>query len=522
MPIAKSDQLFQLIKSLDKAEKRNFKLYARRLDSNKNPFFIQVFDIIDKSRSSDDLQILKKLPDLTPAKLSNIKRHLYGQILTSLRLIHSNKDPSIQIREQIDHSQILYGKGLYLQSLKILDRARVLAQKANNDILLFEILEREKLIESRHITRSRKIKGKVEDLIDTSSELKQSISNASDLINLNLKIHGLYIKKGHVRNEMDMDFAKDYFFSNLQWVSKSTSGFFETVSLHQAYVWYYYTSLDFPKCYKHAKIWVDAFEDHPIMMEKDPDLYLRGLHYLLTILFYMDHKDGFRKYFRKLIQFHESYQKEWNETTRMIYFIYGYNARINNHFIKGEFQNVCDMSNDIKKQILKFEGSLDRHRQITFYYKLAWSFIAIGDYNTAIDYINKITIVEMNKLRPEILCYARILLLIAHFSIGNHLFVRNMIPTVSRYFRMHNENNPVEAAILKFLKKVTHNIELDIDKELHILLDKVEDLFENPFYKRVFIYFNFIHWIESMIEGKTMEEIVSAEYSAYLDEKLYK
>ena len=44
MPIAKSDQLFQLIKSLDKAEKRNFKLYARRLDSNKNPFFIQVFD----------------------------------------------------------------------------------------------------------------------------------------------------------------------------------------------------------------------------------------------------------------------------------------------------------------------------------------------------------------------------------------------------------------------------------------------------------------------------------------------
>ena len=225
MPIAKSDQLFQLIKSLDKAEKRNFKLYARRLDSNKNPFFIQVFDIIDKSKNPDDLQILKKLRDLTPAKLTNIKRHLYGQILTSLRLIHSNKDPSIQIREQIDHSQILYGKGLYLQSLKILDRARGLARKANNDILLFEILEREKLIESRHITRSRKIKGKVEDLIDSSSDLKESISNASDLTNLNLKIHGLYIKKGHVRNELDKDFAKDYFFSNLQWVSRNTSGF---------------------------------------------------------------------------------------------------------------------------------------------------------------------------------------------------------------------------------------------------------------------------------------------------------
>lgn len=522
MPIAKSDQLFQLIKSLDKAEKRNFKLYARRLDSNKNPFFIQVFDIIDKSRSSDDLQILKKLPDLTPAKLSNIKRHLYGQVLTSLRLIHSSKDPSIQIREQIDHSQILYGKGLYLQSLKILDRAKTLAKKANHDILLFEILEREKLIESRHITRSRKIKGKVENLIESSTELKQSISNASDLKNLNLKIHGLYIKKGHVRNEMDQDFARDYFFSNLQWVSRSTSGFFETVSLHQAYVWYYYTCLDFPMCYKHAKIWVDSFEDLPIMKEKDPDLYMRGLHYLLTILFYMDHKDGFRKYFRKLNLFFEQHQKEWNDTTRMIYFIYGYNARINNHFIKGEFRDVCDMADNIEKQISIFEGSLDRHRQITFYYKLAWSFMATGDFEKAIDYINKITIVEINKLRPEILCYTRLLLLIAHFSISNQMLVRNLIPTVSRYFKMHQENNPVEAAILKFLKKATNNIELNIENELQLLLNKIKVLFDHPFHKRVFIYFNFIHWVESMIQNKTMEEIVSEEYSQYLDEKLYK
>ena len=522
MPIAKSDQLFQLIHSMDKAEKRNFKLYARRLDSNKNPFFIQVFDIIDRQKSPDDLQIHKKLPELTPAKLSNIKRHLYGQILTSLRLIHSNKDPSIQIREQIDHSQILYGKGLYLQSLKLLDRARILALKGNNDLLLFEILEREKLIESRHITRSRKVKGKVEDLIDKSSELKESISNASDLINLNLKIHGLYIKKGHVRNELDVFFAKDYFFSNMQWVSRNTSGFFETVSLHQAYVWYYYTCLDFPMCYKHARQWVDEFEEHPIMKEKDPDLYLRGLHYLLTILFYMDHKDGFRKYFRRINEFHQQYHHEWNATTQMIFFIYGFNARINNHFIKGEFTEVCNMADLILEKIKNFEGTLDRHRQITFYYKLAWSFIAVGKYDTAIDYINKITMVEMNKLRPEILCYARLLLLVSHYSIGNHQLVRNMVPTVSRYFNMHNESNPVESLVLKFLKKATSSIDFDDQEEMGFLLTRFEELFNHPFHKRIFIYFSFIYWVKSLLSGTTMEKIVSDEYSAYLDEKLYK
>jgi tetratricopeptide (TPR) repeat protein len=521
MPIAKTDQLFHLIHSLDKAEKRNFKLYVGRLDSNKNPLFLQLFDAIDKMKEPDDTTIIKKIEKIDQKTLSNVKRHLYGQILKSLRLIHSKKDPSIQIREQIDYSQILYGKGLYLQSLKILDRARNLAKNANSDLLLFEILEREKLIESRHITRSRKIKNKVENLIEDSTRTKEIVNNAADLTNLNLKIHGLYIKKGHVRNELDVFLVKDYFFSNINWVSRNTTGFFEKVSLHQAYVWYYYTCLDFPLCYKHAKAWIDLFEEKPFMKEKDPDLYMRGQHYLLTILFYMDHKDAFRKYYRLFMEFHNENNDKWNPTSNMIYFIYGYNAIINNHFIKGEFIEVIKMKTSIENNIKQFKGTLDQHRQITFYYKLAWSYIALGRPEEAIDYINMIMTAEQNKLRIEILCYTRILLLIAHYMVGNFMLVLNMIPTVSRYFKQQGENNPIEHITLNLIKKMSIAQSSDID-EVDKSLKQLLQYFNHPFYKRVFIYFNFIHWIKSLKSGTTMEEIITNEYSSYLDEKLYK
>ena len=102
MPIANKDQLFQLIKSLSKAEKRNFKLYVGRLDSNKNPLFLQLFDALDKLTEPDNSTLIKKMKNVDSSSLTNLKRHLYSQILTSLRLIHSKKDPSIQIRENID------------------------------------------------------------------------------------------------------------------------------------------------------------------------------------------------------------------------------------------------------------------------------------------------------------------------------------------------------------------------------------------------------------------------------------
>ena len=48
MPNRNTDELFQLIKSLDKTEKRNFKLFMKRADSNTDLKTIILFDALDK------------------------------------------------------------------------------------------------------------------------------------------------------------------------------------------------------------------------------------------------------------------------------------------------------------------------------------------------------------------------------------------------------------------------------------------------------------------------------------------
>ena len=122
------DNLFVLIKSLTKSEKRQFTLYVGRMDSNENSKFLSLFQLMDKMKRYDEKIILKK-GIVTKQQLSNLKAHLYKQILISLRMNPMHKNIRIQIREQLDFATILYQKGLYKQSLKVLEKAKILALK---------------------------------------------------------------------------------------------------------------------------------------------------------------------------------------------------------------------------------------------------------------------------------------------------------------------------------------------------------------------------------------------------------
>ena len=138
MPNRQKDDLFQLIKSLGKGEKRNFKLYVQRNAANPELKVIQLFDALDRMDEYDEVQLLKKNVEISKAQLSNLKASLYRQIMASLRLLKEDDNIEMQLHEQLDYARILYTKGLYLQSLKVLDRRK--ANMASSTALRFSIL----------------------------------------------------------------------------------------------------------------------------------------------------------------------------------------------------------------------------------------------------------------------------------------------------------------------------------------------------------------------------------------------
>jgi len=60
MPNRSTDELFQLIKSLETSEKRLFKLYIKRSTGSIDLKMIQLFDALDKMNEYDEKVLLEK------------------------------------------------------------------------------------------------------------------------------------------------------------------------------------------------------------------------------------------------------------------------------------------------------------------------------------------------------------------------------------------------------------------------------------------------------------------------------
>ena len=276
MTNSQKDNLFVLVKSLSKSEKRQFKLYVGRLGGNTDSKFLALFNFLDKAVKYDESQILKS-GIVKKAQLSNLKAHLYRQILTSLRLNPSHQNIRVQIREQLDFATILYHKGLYKQSLKILDKSKNLAIENEEKNIAYEIIELEKIIESQYITRS--ISSRADELTVQAKELSQLNVIASKLSNLSLQLYGILLKTGYVRNDEEHKIVSNYFKARMPKYQIEELGFREKLWLYKSYLWYSFLVQDFLQAYKYSSKWVELFYDNENMIVLNPVFFLKGNHY---------------------------------------------------------------------------------------------------------------------------------------------------------------------------------------------------------------------------------------------------
>ena len=247
------DNLFILIKSLTKSEKRQFKLYVGRMGSNNNAKFLSLFNFLDKLEKYSEKAILQK-GIVTKQQLSNLKAHLYKQILISLRLNPIHQNIRMQIREQMDFAVILYQKGLYKLSLKILDKAKTLALKNEEKYAAYDIVEFEKLIESQYITRS--LSNRAQELIYQADSLRTHNDLTSQLSNLSLLLYEQLIKTGYAKSDLEFREITKFFYEKMPKLDIEKLGFREKLWYFKAHVWYSFLVQDFLSCFKYSSKWV--------------------------------------------------------------------------------------------------------------------------------------------------------------------------------------------------------------------------------------------------------------------------
>ncbi len=510
MPNRVADPLFQLIKSLEKSEKRNFKLYIKRNSAKEDLKIIQLFDALDKLTEYDEKSLLKKLASVEKPQLANLKTHLYKQLLASLRLLKSSESIDLQLHEQLDHARILYNKGLYHQSLKTLDKVKDIANTYHQDSFLIQVISLEKKIETLYITRS--MQDKTEQLIVQADEVNEKRILITRLSNLALQLYSWYVKHGHARNEADETGIKTYFKEHLPVNAQQLGGFYERLYLYQSYCWYAFIRQDFIMYYRYSQKWLNLFDAEPVMIPVETGHFIKALHNLLNAHFDLRNFERFQFILKRFEDFSETNLARQYDIFRVHTFIYIYSARINWHLMTGTFKEGLLLVPDLEDKLAKDALYLDKHRILVFNYKIATLFFGNGDYETSIDYLRKI-INDHVDLRNDLQCYARLLHMMAHYELGNlELIEGSLIRSVYRYMAKMENLTVIEEEMFKFLRHSFHRPAHQLKTELKQFLHTIRQFEKSRFETRAFAYLDVISWVESKVYEKPMSKIINDKY----------
>ncbi len=507
MPSKSTDALFQLIKSLEKSEKRNLKLFVNRNSGSESLKSLLVFDVLDKMNEYDEPLLLKKVPTVTKLQLSNTKALLYRQILSSLRVLKDDHNTDLQLHEMFDHARILYNKGLYHQTLKILERIKEFAKAHNQLTYLQQALFFEKKIEALYITRS--LQSRASELTNEANEVNRTISSINSLSNLTLLLYGWYIQNGHARNQKDLKTAEDILADNRP--QEIGDSFYEKVYLYQSYVWYAYIKLDFLMYYRYCQKWVDVFEQNPKMIATETAMYLKGMHNLMSAHFALLNHEKLYKCIKQFKHFAQSRLVQSTENNRIVTYVYLYTAVINLHFLEGTFHKGLKMVPYLEEMLIQYGKYLDRHRVMIFYYKIACLYFGSGDNGKTIDYLNRI-INQKDDLRTDLQCYSRLLHLIAHYELGNYSLLEYLIKSVYRYMAKMENLSKVEEEIFTFLRHSFKFNEKNIQPQFEQLLINLTKYQNNRLESRAFAYLDVISWLESKISGTNIQNLIRKKY----------
>lgn len=504
-----TDALFQLIKSLEKSEKRNFKLFVKRNSSIEDLKTTQLFDAIDSIAEYDEKLILKKARNITKLQLSNLKAQLYRQVLSSLRLIREETNIDLQLHEQMDHARILFNKGLYLQTLKVLEKLKETARSYQQLTYLQQALFFEKKIEALYITRS--IHNRAEELAGESDRVNNELSKVNELSNLSLKLYSWYIHNGHARNEKDIRELKKQFEKHIPASASDLHNFYEKLYYYQSLCWYAFIRQDFLQYYRYSQKWVDLFDQYPGLLQTETAIYIKGMHNLMSAYFGLVNHKKLAEAIKRFEKFTETKLVQQNENNLILAYQYLYTAKINLYFLQGTFSKGILMVPFLEKMLKEYYLYLDTHRVMVFYYKIACLYFGSGDNEKAIDYLNRI-IHQKGDLRTDLQGYARLLHLIAHYELGNFDLLEYLIKSVYRYMAKMENLSKVEDEMFSFLRKSfrvgAHALKPEFEKLYH----KLKKYEGNPLESRAFVYLDVISWLESKISGVNVQDVIREKF----------
>jgi hypothetical protein len=508
-----SDNLFELIKSLNPSEKRHFKLYAQRHILGDENNYLKLFETVDKQIEYDEAALKKKYHNEKFVQQIHVaKNYLYNLILKSLNEYHTIDTANIQLRELLNSAEILFGKGLYKQASKILIKLKDKAYRYERQIYVLEVIVLENKIafalQDMEVAKKVIIEGaKEEELLLKDYQNARQYKYLSDKLKIFIKT------KGTVKGEEDTTELESIIEHPLLNDEKNAISYSTKYSFFHVFSKYYSVKEDYKNAYPYCNKLVHLIEAHPEQITKNPQAYLLAVNHLLTILKELRKFDEFEMALKKLKAV-QSKTIHFQSRAFAYIFIHEWNLS----FYTGKYQQCISLIPFLEEGIQKYDNQITSDIKLLFYFNVFYCCFVIKQYQQAIKWLNKILNDKRTEIRQDIRNFGMVVNIILHYEMKDYDLLEYLIRSAQRLFEKEKNDHKFELLVLMNMKKLIKGHSSSEERKMFmklrnkLLFANLENYliaFSHGSSEKVILNtFDILSWLESKIEDRPFEVVL--------------
>ena len=453
------DDLFKLIKSMSKSEKRYFSLDAKK-SGKTGSRYLELFRFLSEADVYDEERLKKKFPK----NLSSDKNYLYDAVLRSMRDYRSVKSKAAQIKEKLQDSRFLFERGLYNQCDARLREANDIAVELGDELMILEVA-RERLLTIKS-NKEKNFVTQVEGLLADKSAALEKVCEYFKYSDAYYETIVKVAKNFHLPPEEREQISLPAFFAEEADLPKSSQAqrrYLQTRAL------FHQLKGEKKKVLEYFKKTAEWWKENPAFREEEYTKYISDWFNLIYACFANDLYEDAKEYIERMkadkpVQLHD--RRLWEENVFLNEFMYFLNTK--------DYDAAVAMTESLhplkaKKNFTNF-ALIAANAGILFFQK--------GNYEKSRKWLEKIIQDPKLPMRTDAQVIVRMLNLICMYETDEIENLDNEMRSVQRFLRKINLTaDTTEGKILRRLGKIFRAAPYEAEAEKASLADFLQQNF---------------------------------------------
>ncbi len=505
------DHIFDLIHSMQKSERRYFKIYASKHVIGEENNYEALFDFLATQDEYDEALLRKHFSGQAMLNNLTITLHrLYDHLLKALESYHSTTSVDFELRHLLNYAEILFNKSLYTACFKMCKKIKKLALQHDRQTAILEhnnLIKRLLEVENYEKINSNEL----EEILEGDRNTLNNLSRISELWFSKSKMLNKLNTEGMAKSDIDRQFFEQY---NNTLKSPASELFEEHYLFLHAKAASAFALGNHEECIDFIKKNLELFDKHPENKEAQLSRYISLLSNAIYLNQVLKDFAAARSCLQQLKLLHVTHDKKLSDDLAIKLFNSTFSTELMMNIQTGNFEENISIIPEIEQRLLAFKGKISVVRETYFHYCFAISFLANDQPKAALKFLNTVLHAPNSQRVQDMLDATKLLHLLALTELKEVQILPHLLKAVRRQLTSQKKFKDFEKLLFRYMDKWVHAQHRWEEEELFAdFVDQIEKNQALYLSSPLFHVFPFKCWAESKFKNRSISICVKNQLS---------